>query len=177
MCENNLLQNVFTILVLLLEDKLLVQIMAPIHFWKIKTAGDKIQKLIEKEAYFCNSSSIMRTGCIILVVMINLFQPANSQSIESILEKYFPNIEKIIVWICKISVSFSMLTLLAHPLQMLYGMQHIKYQLLMFNTLIDQLMSIVSNQNEAELYRQDVYQYVVESRLKMLKNRHTKFLL
>ncbi|CAH1380190.1 unnamed protein product, partial [Tenebrio molitor] len=90
--------------------------------------------------------------------------------VQHIFDKWCPRQANFWVLIFKMSLYLPFLAMVAHSYQVIYCAQHIKFQMYMLNVLVERLGSDVEDSHN--LIRNEVYQKQIESKLKIIIDRH-----
>jgi hypothetical protein len=90
--------------------------------------------------------------------------------VQHIFDKWCPRQANFWVFIFKMMMYLAGLAMVAHGYQVIYCTQHIKFQMYMLNVLVERLGSDAEDSDN--LIRNEVYQKQIESKLKMIIERH-----
>jgi hypothetical protein len=93
--------------------------------------------------------------------------------VQQILDKLSAHQANFFMVIFKMTMYLWVLVVQAHAYQVIYATQHVKFQMYMCNALIECLGSDVEGWES--LIRDKVYQEQIESKLKMIIDRHCDF--
>ncbi|XP_068902060.1 uncharacterized protein [Tenebrio molitor] len=161
----------FSIVVHLSKNHLVEQAMEVIDLWKIDSAGEETKQRITKESRRINMFVAINT---ILAVVVVSHNPTETVFVRDIFHLLFPSQAKFHTVFFNLMFYLAVLATMAHPYQVIYTTQHVKFQIYMCKTFI-QKMTDRTDLEEILLYDGD-YQESTESRLKFLINRHCDFI-
>jgi hypothetical protein len=153
------------------KNHLVEQAMEVIDLWKIDSAGEETKQRITKESRRINMFVAINT---ILAVVVVSHNPTETVFVRDIFHLLFPSQAKFHTVFFNLMFYLAVLATMAHPYQVIYTTQHVKFQIYMCKTFI-QKMTDRTDLEEILLYDGD-YQESTESRLKFLINRHCDFI-
>jgi hypothetical protein len=162
---------VFT--VLLLKNHLVDDVMNILDLWDISSAGNDVKRRILSESRKINTFVVINTALPLLFVTQMMSSRDNDSEeifVQHIFDKWCPRQAKFWVLIFKMTTYLSGFAMVAHSYQVIYCTQHIKFQIYMISVLIERLGSDV--EDSEDLIRNEVYQKEIESKLKIIIDRH-----
>jgi hypothetical protein len=170
-------QAVFAFFVLLLKNHLVENSMNVIELWDISSAGNDVKLRILRESKQINTFVVINTALPLLWgTQILSLRDSDSHGIfvQHILDKLCPQQANFWIVIFKITLYLAGLVMEIHGYQVIYITQHIKFQMYMLNALIERLSS--DDEDSHNLIRDDAYQEHIESKLKMIIERHCELI-
>jgi hypothetical protein len=158
------------------KNHLVEQAMEVIDLWEIDSAGEETKQRITRESRRINifvaiNTILSVTWATTLVVSHN---PTETVFVRDIFHLLFPSQAKFLIVFFHLMYYLAVLATMAHPYQVIYTTQHVKFQIYMCKTFI-QKMTDQTDLEENLIYDGD-YQESTESRLKFLINRHCDFI-
>jgi hypothetical protein len=166
-------QGVFVFIVLLVKNHIVENSLNVIELWDINSAGNDVKLRILRESKQINTFVVINTVLpLLLSTQILSSRDSDSEGIfvQHILDQLCPRQANFLIVIFKITLFLMGLVMVAHGYQVIYVTQHIKFQMYMLNALIERLRSDV--EDSYNLIRNEVYQKQIESKLKMIIERH-----
>ena len=142
--------------------------MSILPLWDIDTAGETIKNRIKKETKIITTFTIVTSLLALLwatVVVYSSFDILPPKNLVLYTCDYLFSVLKLASHV--IVVAF-----MAHPLQVVYATQHVKFQMYLFNKHIEDICSMDDEENEEELVDDERYQKEVRRRLNLLVKRH-----
>jgi hypothetical protein len=166
-------QAVFAFVVILLKNHIVENSMKVIDLWDISSAGNDVKLRIARESKQINMFVVINTT-LTLLWGTNIMSSRDNDSeqifFQHILDKLCPHLANSYAFILKMTLYLAGLAMEVHSYQIIYITQHIKFQMYMLNAHIERLGSDVEDSHN--LIRDDVYQEHIESKLKMIIDRH-----
>jgi hypothetical protein len=148
-------------------------VMTVIDLWDISSAGNDVKLRILSESRKINTFVVINTALPLLFVTQMMSSPDNDSEaifVQHIFDKWCPRQAKFWVFIFKMTMYLAGLAMVAHSYQVIYCTQHIKFQIYMINVLVERLGS--DAEDSENLIRNEVYQKQIETKLKMIIDRH-----
>jgi hypothetical protein len=159
-------QAAFAFFVLLLKNQL----------WDISSAGNDVKLRILRESRQINTFVLINTA-LPLVWGTRIMSSDNDSELyffQHILDKLCHRQTNFFVLILKMTLYLAGLVMEVHAYQIIYCTQHIKFQMYMLSALIEKLGR--DFEDSENLIRDEVYQEEIESKLKMIIDRHCDFI-
>jgi hypothetical protein len=166
-------QAVFAFIVLLLKNHIVENSLNVIELWDISSAGNDVKLRIARESKQINIFVVINTALPLLWATNIMSSRENDSELiffQHILDKLCPRLANSYVFILKMTLYLAGFAMEVHGYQVIYVTQHIKFQMYMLNALIEKLGSDV--EDSENLIRDKVYQEQIESKLKMIIDRH-----
>ncbi|KAJ3620153.1 hypothetical protein MTP99_004140 [Tenebrio molitor] len=163
----------FAFTVLLLKNHMVDDVMTVIDLWDISSAGNDVKLRILSESRKINTFVVINTALPLLFVTQMMSSPDNDSEaifVQHIFDKWCPRQANFWVFIFKMTMYLAGLAMVAHSYQVIYCTQHIKFQIYMLNVLLERLGS--DAEDSENLIRNEVYQKQIETKLKMIIDRH-----
>jgi hypothetical protein len=168
-----LFQAAFAFFVLLLKNRMVENSMNVIELWDISSAGNDVKLGILRESRQINTFVVINTA-LPLVWGTRIMSSRDNDSelyfFQHIFDKLCPRQANFFVLILKMTLYLAGLAMEVHAYQIIYCTQHIKFQMYMLSALIEKLGRDVEDSHD--LIRDEVYQKQIESKLKMIIDRH-----
>ncbi|KAJ3657162.1 hypothetical protein Zmor_016182 [Zophobas morio] len=160
---------VFVSFVHLYKNKLIDDVMSILPLWDIDTAGETIENRIKKETKIITTFTIVTSLLALLwatVVVYSSFDILPPKNLVLCTCDYLFSV-------LKLASHVIVFAFMAHPLQVVYATQHVKFQMYLFNKHIEDICSMDDEENEEEyLVDDEKYQKEVRLRLNLLVKRH-----
>jgi hypothetical protein len=158
--------------ILLSKNHMVEQIMEVIDLWEIDSAGEETKQRITRESRRINMFVAINTilGVTWATILVVSHNPTETVFVRDIFHLLFPSQAKFLIVFFNLMFYLAVLPTMAHPYQVIYTTQHVKFQIYMCKTFI-QKMTDQTDLEENLIYDGD-YQESTESRLKFLINRH-----
>jgi hypothetical protein len=159
--------------VLLLKNHLVDDVMNIVDLWDISSAGNDVKLRILSESRKLHTFVVINTALPLLYLTQMLSSREHDSEeifVQHIFDKWCPRQANFWVLIFKMSLYLPFLAMVAHSYQVIYCAQHIKFQMYMLNVLVERLGSDVEDSHN--LIRDEVYQKQIESKLKIIIDRH-----
>jgi hypothetical protein len=152
------------------------QVMEVIDLWEIDSAGEETKQRIIRESRGINmfvaiNTILGATGATIHFLSNN---PTETVFVRHIFHLLFPRQAQFLVIFFNLTLYLNLFVMTAHPYEVIYGTQHVKFQMYMCKTFIQE-MTDGTDSEETLMYNAD-YQQLTESRLKSLIKRHCEFI-
>ncbi|KAJ3620097.1 hypothetical protein MTP99_004089 [Tenebrio molitor] len=150
--------------------------MEVIDLWEIDSAGEETKQRITRESRRINMFVVINTimGVTWATTLVVSHNPTETVFVRDIFHLLFPSQAKFLIVFFNLMFYLAVLATMAHPYQVIYTTQHVKFQIYMCKTFI-QKMTDQTDLEENLIYDGD-YQESTESRLKFLINRHCDFI-
>jgi hypothetical protein len=158
------------------KNHLVEQAMEVIDLWEIDSAGEETKQRITRESRRINMFVVINTimGVTWATTLVVSHNPTETVFVRDIFHLLFPSQAKFLIVFFNLMFYLAVLATMAHPYQVIYTTQHVKFQIYMCKTFI-QKMTDQTDLEENLIYDGD-YQESTESRLKFLINRHCDFI-
>jgi hypothetical protein len=169
-------QALLAIVVLLVKNDIVENSMNVNELWDASSAGKDVKLRIARESKQINTFVVINTALALLwasLVMSSGDNHGEGIFVQQILDKLSAHQANFFMVIFKMTMYLWALVVQAHAYQVIYITQHVKFQMYMNNALIESLGSDVEGWES--LIRDKVYQEQIESKLKMIIDRHCDF--
>nr|KAH0807253.1 hypothetical protein GEV33_015538 [Tenebrio molitor] len=133
--------------VVLLRNRMIEDVMEVIDLWDVKSAGEEVEIDDDDQVFFTNW----------------------------LMQKWFFGHTKCLIVLIKLTFFVAAPCMTVHGYQIIYTLQHVKFQMYMFNKYVEELTKGFTT-CECKLLFDEVYQNEVNFRLKFLIKRHCDFL-
>jgi hypothetical protein len=152
------------------------QVMEVIDLWEICSASEETKQKITRESRRINMFVVINTilGVTWATTLVVSHNPTETVFVRDIFHLVFPSQAKFLIFFFNLMFYLAVIATMAHPYQVIYTTQHVKFQIYMCKTFI-QKMTDQTDLEENLIYDGD-YQESTESRLKFLINRHCDFI-
>ncbi|KAJ3620150.1 hypothetical protein MTP99_004137 [Tenebrio molitor] len=153
-------------------------IMKVIELWPLDTSDDKTKNHILKWSRWINRFAVVNSSLILLCTVIGFFSRDEDNGwtfIRYIFEELFDQWGQFIFVFGKLTLLSIALLIPAHAYQEIYITQHITFQI-MLCTMFTRRMSSVLRITEENLIYDENYQEEIETKLKIIIDRHNDFL-
>jgi hypothetical protein len=151
--------------------------MSTIELWDISSAGNVVKLRILRESRQINAFVVVNITLIVLCSTSRILSFHNDPEvifIQVIFDKLYPREANICVFIFKTTMYLGCLVMVAHTYQVIYVTQQVKFQMYLCNAFIEGLN--IHFQELEDPIRNNIYQKEIESKLKMIIDRHCVFL-
>jgi hypothetical protein len=169
-------QALLAIVVLLVKNYIVENGMNVIELWDASSAGNDVKLKIARESKQINTFVVINTALALLWASLVMSSGDNHGErifVQQILDKLSAHQANFFMVIFKMTMYLWALVAQVHAYQFIYITQHVKFQMYMCNALIESLGSDVEGWES--LIRDKVYQEQIESKLKMIIDRHCDF--
>jgi hypothetical protein len=164
--------------VLLARNDMVDDIMKVIELWPLDTSDDKTKNHILKWSRWINRFAVVNSSLILLCTVVGFFSRDEDNGwtfIRYIFEELFDQWGQFIFVFGKLTLLSIALLIPAHAYQEIYITQHITFQI-MLCTMFTRRMSSVLRITEENLIYDENYQEEIETKLKIIIDRHNDFL-
>jgi hypothetical protein len=152
--------------------------MSTIELWDISSAGNDVKLRILRESRQINAFVVVNTTLLMLwstSYILSCNKDPQVIFIQIIFDKLCPwEANYICVFIFKTTMYLEGLAMVAHTYQVIYVTQQVKFQMYLCNAFIEGLN--IHFQELEDPIRNNIYQKEIESKLKMIIDRHCIFL-
>lgn len=174
-------QIIIATIILLLKNDFVRDIQNEIPLWSKENSKKEIKSRIEKEANLTNILAVINFIAIILGSTLYIIPLSDDiklffvlRLIENYLQDYYKTVAKVIIYS---TYPFIGHILIAHVYQVIYYVQHIKFQVIIFKDHFTQISDHSQNYNDESLFYDESYQKKVTQRLKFCIKRLQEFIL
>jgi hypothetical protein len=151
--------------------------MSTIELWDISSAGNDVKLRILRESRQINAFVMVNTTLIMLwstSYILSCDKDPQVIFIQIIFDKLCPREANICVFIFKTTMYLEGLAMVASTYQVIYITQQVKFQMYLCNAFIEGLNIHFQELEDPICY--NIYQKEIESKLKMIIDRHCLFL-
>jgi hypothetical protein len=151
--------------------------MSAIELWDISSAGNDVKLRILRESRQINAFVVVNTTLLVLwstSYILSCHKDPEVIFIQIIFDKLCPGEANICVFIFKTTMYLEGLAMVASTYQVIYVTQQVKFQMYLCNAFIEGLN--IHFQELEDPIRNNIYQKGIESKLKMIIDRHCVFL-
>jgi hypothetical protein len=169
----------FAITILLSRNRMVEQIMEAIDLWEIDAAGEETKLRITRESRRINmfvaiNTILAVTWATSATTHLLSHNPSETVFVRHIFHLLFPRQADFLFIFFNLTLYLAIFVMTAHAYEMIYVTQHVKFQIYMCETFIQE-MTDSTDSEETLMYDAD-YQQLTESRLKSLIKRHCDFI-
>jgi hypothetical protein len=152
------------------------QIMEVIDLWEIDSAGEETKQRIIRESRRINMFAAIITILAVTGPTVHCLSnnPTETAFVRHIFHLLFPRQAQFLVIFFNLTFYLTIFVMTAHPYELIYMTQHVKFQMYMCKTFIQE-MTDGTDSEETLMYNAD-YQQLTELRLKLLIKRHCEFI-
>ncbi|XP_063914393.1 uncharacterized protein LOC135130874 [Zophobas morio] len=145
--------------------------MSNFPLWNIDTAGEQIKNKIK------NETKMIKTFVIVVLLTGLLWDNlVIYSSLGVVLSRNFLlHTCDYIFSVLRLTSHVAFFTIMAHPFQVLYVSQHLKFQMYLFNKYIEDVCFMDGKENEEDLVDDQEYQEEIKLRLRLVVRRHCEF--
>ncbi|XP_068905194.1 uncharacterized protein [Tenebrio molitor] len=174
----NTLQATLGMFVVLLRNRMIEDVMEVIDLWDVKSAGEEVESKIKRESKAINIFVVVNTTVMLVWASANVFSVDDDDQVfftNWLMQKWFFGHTKCLIILIKLTFFVAAPCMTVHGYQIIYTLQHVKFQMYMFNKYVEELTKGFTT-CECKLLFDEVYQNEVNFRLKFLIKRHCDFL-
>ncbi|XP_068905195.1 uncharacterized protein [Tenebrio molitor] len=164
--------------VVLLRNRMIEDVMEVIDLWDVKSAGEEVESKIKRESKAINIFVVVNTTVMLVWASANVFSVDDDDQVfftNWLMQKWFFGHTKCLIILIKLTFFVAAPCMTVHGYQIIYTLQHVKFQMYMFNKYVEELTKGFTT-CECKLLFDEVYQNEVNFRLKFLIKRHCDFL-
>ncbi|KAJ3634268.1 hypothetical protein MTP99_011165 [Tenebrio molitor] len=164
--------------VVLLRNRMIEDVMEVIDLWDVKSAGEEVESKIKRESKAINIFVVVNTTVMLVWASANVFSVDDDDQVfftNCLMQKWFFGHSKCLIVLIKLTFFVAAPCMTVHGYQIIYTLQHVKFQMYMFNKYVEELTKGFTT-CECKLLFDEVYQNEVNFRLKFLIKRHCDFL-
>ena len=142
--------------------------MSPFPFWDIHAADEKIKTKIKKETKIIKTYVVLTALGSLLWGSLVVYSSFGRNSVSYIPDYIFS--------VVRLTAHVIIFLIIAHPYQIVYITQVMKFQMYLFNNYIEEVCSMYEEEKDEEnLVNDQKYQEEINLKLKLLVRRHCDF--
>jgi hypothetical protein len=166
------LQATLGMFVVLLRNGMIEDVMEVIDLWDVKSAGEEVESKIKRESKAINIFVPVNTTVMLVWASANVFSVDDEVFFTNwLIQKWFFGQTKFLIVLIKLTFFVATPCMTVHGYQIIYTLQHVKFQMYMFNKYVEELTKGFTTCECKFLFDE------VNFRLKFLIKRHCDFLL